>query len=562
MANILIVDDEAITLMYLQEQLVIMGHKVVGKANSGPKSVDLARLLVPDLVFMDINMPGEYDGIAAARLIETELNIPIIFLTAYSNNEYISEIEKFGPFGYIIKPLKETEVKVAIHIALYRSQMENKLKKSIERYKEQILNEKMIQAILSELNSFYDPYDYLPVYLNLIAGYIKICKLQIFSYDKEEMSLFNLNRDNTLKIQSVNLNNYSQKQLEELKKINLIYNFDIFPLYIKEFVSENNIKSILSLPLFVEDNFYGILLCLNCDRKYFGVNTINFLKIISNAISFLFKRHFDFLKIKEAENEKKVAEQFRLRTERLVSLGQLTTSIAHEINQPLQSIKVLADSVIFWEKENKRLPYDKMIENFIKISERVDKVDKIIKNMKLMSKSPEKVDLEEVNINALLDEIVSYYREKTLNSGINFILDYETNISKILYSEVQLHQILVNLIENSINASNHSKKENKYIKIETHDKDNYITLTVSDNAIGIPKENLEKIFDPFFSTHQKKDGMGMGLYVVSNILKSFNSLIEVENNEKGGATFKIALSKNPRNEQAIYSDVMRKCVFQ
>nr|HPO50950.1 ATP-binding protein [Spirochaetota bacterium] len=320
------------------------------------------------------------------------------------------------------------------------------------------------------------------------------------------------------------------------------------------YLIENNIKSILSLPLFVEDNFYGVLFCLNSDKKYFGVNTINFLKIISNAISFLFKRHFDFIKIKEAENERIANEQFRIRTERLVSLGQLATSIAHEINQPLQSIKVLADSVIFWDKENKKIPYEKTVDNFYKISERVDKVDKIIKNMKLMSKSPEKIELEEVNINNLIEEIISFYKEKTVDLGINFMPDYDKSILKILYSESQLHQILVNLIENSINACVASGKVNKYIKIETLNREKNIVLTINDNGVGIPEENLEKIFDPFFSTYQKKDGMGMGLFVVSNILKSFNSTIEVENNKDGGAKFKITLSKNPREQNFIYID--------
>ncbi|HOV13261.1 MAG TPA: response regulator [Spirochaetota bacterium] len=554
MADILIVDDEAITLMYLHEQLTIMGHNVVGKASSGPKAVEIARSVSPELVFMDINMPGEYDGVVAAKIIEAELGIPIIFLTAYSNNEYIVEIQKFGPFGYIVKPFKEAEVRVAIHIALYRSKMESKLRRSIEKYKEQLLNEKMIQSILSELNSVYDPYDNLPIYMNLIAGYIRLWKLKIFSYNDEENSFINLSRDDFTKIKSVNLNSYSIEDVNRLKKINMITNFKYLPGFVRDFFKDNSVKSMLSFPIYVEDNFYGVMICLNNENKYFGANTINFLKIIANAVSLLFKRHFDYVKIKEAEEEKVSNEQFRLRSERLVSLGQLATSIAHEINQPLQSIKVLSDSVIFWDKEDKRLPYEKLIENFKKISDRVERVDKIIKNMKMMTKSPDKVQLEEVDVNELIEDILSFYKEKKPASNITLISHLDKNISKILYSEVQLQQIIVNLIENAINASNLSKKETKFIKIETVEKQNHIILIISDNALGIPEENLEKIFDPFFSTYQKKDGMGMGLFVVSNILKSFNSLIEVYNNEDGGASFKITISKNPRNQNFIYID--------
>lgn len=544
-ANILIVDDEAITLMYLQEQLILMGHNVVAKANSGPKAVELVRISNPDLVFMDINMPGEYDGVTAARIIESEYNIPIIFLTAYSTNHYIQEIQKFGPFGYIVKPFKEAEIKVAIHIALYRSKMENKLKKSIEKYKEQILNEKLVESILSRLNSFYDPYEDLDSYLNLIVEYLKLWKLKIFVYDKSTQSLVNINQGNSSNISAINLNDFQVYGMTAIQKIHLIYNFKTLPNYILEFINNNEVRSVISLPLFVENNFYGVMFCLNRERKYFGQNTINVLKIISNALSFLFKRHFDHLKLEEAKKEQLAYEQFKLRSERLISLGQLATSIGHEINQPLQSIKILADSVIFWNKENNPLPYEKVMENLKKISERVNKVDKIIKNMKIMTKSPEKIELQELNINLLLEEIISFYQNK--EKGINFISLYDSNIKNIMFSEVQLQQIVINLIENSINASTLSKKNDKYIRVETIDKDSFVFLIISDNAIGIPPENLEKIFDPFFSTYQKKDGMGMGLFIVNNILKSFNSLIEVSNNDNGGATFKISINKNPQN---------------
>jgi len=390
--------------------------------------------------------------------------------------------------------------------------------------------------------------------MNLIAGYIRLWKLKIFSYNDEENSFINLSRDDFTKIKSVNLNSYSIEDVNRLKKINMITNFKYLPGFVRDFFKDNSVKSMLSFPIYVEDNFYGVMICLNNENKYFGANTINFLKIIANAVSLLFKRHFDYVKIKEAEEEKVSNEQFRLRSERLVSLGQLATSIAHEINQPLQSIKVLSDSVIFWDKEDKRLPYEKLIENFKKISDRVERVDKIIKNMKMMTKSPDKVQLEEVDVNELIEDILSFYKEKKPASNITLISHLDKNISKILYSEVQLQQIIVNLIENAINASNLSKKETKFIKIETVEKQNHIILIISDNALGIPEENLEKIFDPFFSTYQKKDGMGMGLFVVSNILKSFNSLIEVYNNEDGGASFKITISKNPRNQNFIYID--------
>ncbi|OHD12830.1 MAG: hypothetical protein A2Y34_01690 [Spirochaetes bacterium GWC1_27_15] len=546
MPNILIVDDEVVNLMYLEEILKIMGHKVVGKASSGPTSVNLASTLNPDLIFMDINMPGEYDGITAAKIIEKELNIPIIFLTAYSTEHYIKEIQKFGPFGYIVKPFKEPEIKVAIHIALYRNRMEKKLKMSIERYKNQLTLEKEIQQILNKINNYFDPYEQLNDILSYLTSLSKINHVLIYKFNEHDLSFENIFEAKS-KLFNNNFNKLlikNKEELKELEKLSLITNFNNFPSEIKIFLEEHKVKSIISIPIFVENNFSGISIFINCISKYFGIDLINFFEIISNAISIVFKKHNDVIKIRQIEEEKLANEQFRLRSERLISLGQLTSSIAHEINQPLQSIKILSDSVIFWDKENKKLSYEKIIENFQKISERVVRIDNIIKNMRLILKSPENIAIEEIDINGTIKEIESNYKEKLTNNDINLILKLSENIKKIKFSEIQLQQIIINLLENSINALNFLKRDNKKIIIETKEEENYIIFVISDNGCGIPDKNKEKIFDPFFSTYQKKEGMGMGLFIITNILKSFNSTITITDNEENGATFIVRFNKN------------------
>jgi CheY-like chemotaxis protein len=127
MANIMIVDDEVVVLTQLEECLEVMGHKIVGEATSGEEAVTLAQNSNPDLILMDIKMPGKFDGIEAAEKIKAEKEIPLIFLTAYSENEFIERAKKVGPFGYLIKPFQREEIKAAVEIALYKNEMDKRL---------------------------------------------------------------------------------------------------------------------------------------------------------------------------------------------------------------------------------------------------------------------------------------------------------------------------------------------------------------------------------------------------------------------------------------------------
>jgi CheY-like chemotaxis protein/DNA-binding PadR family transcriptional regulator len=120
MSRILVVDDEAIITMQLEERMSVMGYTVAGMAASGEDAVDKARRTRPDLVLMDIVMPGKMNGIEAAKIIRTELDIPVVFVTAYADDAIIERAKSARPYGYIVKPFNELEIKAAIEVALFR----------------------------------------------------------------------------------------------------------------------------------------------------------------------------------------------------------------------------------------------------------------------------------------------------------------------------------------------------------------------------------------------------------------------------------------------------------
>ncbi|TES84903.1 response regulator [Candidatus Aerophobetes bacterium] len=160
MPDILIVDDEAYISTQVKEHLLSIGYDVVGMASSGQAAIEMAKSLHPDLILMDIVLPGKLDGIAAARIIKEEQDIPVIFLTAYTDDKLIERAKNVEPFGYIVKPFQEREIKAAIEVALYKKEMEEALQRAhddLERRVEERTEElakanEELQAEITERN--------------------------------------------------------------------------------------------------------------------------------------------------------------------------------------------------------------------------------------------------------------------------------------------------------------------------------------------------------------------------------------------------------------------------
>jgi response regulator NasT len=117
--RIVIADDESIIRMDLKEMLGSLGYLIVGEAGDGQSAVNLAREMKPDLVIMDIKMPG-LDGIGAARMLTEEKIAPVLFLTAFSQKELVEGAKEAGVVAYLVKPFRESELVPAIEVALAR----------------------------------------------------------------------------------------------------------------------------------------------------------------------------------------------------------------------------------------------------------------------------------------------------------------------------------------------------------------------------------------------------------------------------------------------------------
>lgn len=118
--NILVVEDEIIVSKDIQNSLKRLGYNIVGSAASGDKAIEAAINEKPDLILMDIMLKGDMNGIEAAEKINEKMNVPIIFLTAYAEDATLSKAKMVEPYGYILKPFKEIDLKTAIEVAVYK----------------------------------------------------------------------------------------------------------------------------------------------------------------------------------------------------------------------------------------------------------------------------------------------------------------------------------------------------------------------------------------------------------------------------------------------------------
>ena len=154
--RILVVDDEAILRLDLSEMLAERGHDIVGEADNGGDAVTMARTLKPDLVIMDVKMPG-MSGLEASKIIADEQIAPVLLLTAYSQCDVVEQATDSGVMAYLVKPIREEELTPAIEIAINRWNSYKTLQGELEKAKEDLETRKLLdraKGILMDQHGF------------------------------------------------------------------------------------------------------------------------------------------------------------------------------------------------------------------------------------------------------------------------------------------------------------------------------------------------------------------------------------------------------------------------
>ena len=223
--------------------------------------------------------------------------------------------------------------------------------------------------------------------------------------------------------------------------------------------------------------------------------------------------------------------------DRLAALGTLAAGIAHELNQPLNTIRVVTDGFLFGRAEGWPLDSEELYEGLEMISKQVARMDKVIRNVRNFAREERDAGGESAMANEAVENVFSMIGRQIEAHGIRVERDLDPGLPPLRASLSELEQVVMNLIVNARQALDGIPEGSKMLRVRTGIREQAVFIEVSDNGGGIPEHLLEKIFDPFFTTKAAGKGTGLGLSICQSIVGKFGGRIAASNNEIGGATF-------------------------
>ena len=235
----------------------------------------------------------------------------------------------------------------------------------------------------------------------------------------------------------------------------------------------------------------------------------------------------------DQNKNKPTSLNFNFHDDRLRSLGELSASILHEINQPVTSIRMCSELSIRKIKKNNLKDIDYLQTNLQEIINLTKKVEEIIYRLQNFVRKNNTDDFPKVDLNQTIREAKRILNHQFLNENIKIITNLK-NIPQINAHEVWLNQIVINLLKNAFYALSNKnpkllklKKKEVIISTQYIDTKKEVIMIVKDNAGGISNDLKEKIFEPFFTT-KDKDGNGLGLSIIKLIIESLNGKIDLD----------------------------------
>jgi C4-dicarboxylate-specific signal transduction histidine kinase len=259
----------------------------------------------------------------------------------------------------------------------------------------------------------------------------------------------------------------------------------------------------------------------------------------TNEIGKLSSAFDEMLAELEAARDRERAEQSEIaRIARLTTMGAMTASIAHEINQPLTAIVTNGRAAQRWLAN----ATPNLVEVNGALSKIVDdgrRAGQVIESVRTMFKKGG-VDTDRIDVNELIENILALARGQIQKECISVRTDLRSGIPCVLAGRTQLQQVLMNLTMNAVEAMQSIANRERLLAIDTtvHDPAN-VLITVGDSGVGIDSQNLDRIFDAFFTT--KLDGMGMGLSICRSIIEGYGGRIWATRGDSFGSVFHVIL---------------------
>jgi len=264
---------------------------------------------------------------------------------------------------------------------------------------------------------------------------------------------------------------------------------------------------------------------------------LNSVKDVKGEIIYIVNTYVDLTTLMKAEQEAQEQRDVLARIDRASSMGQLTGSIAHELNQPLTGIlgNAQAAELMFKSGNWKVEEFKEILTDIINDTKRGGEV---IRNLRELYRD-QKVEFNPFDINEIINDTVQLLHSELVMQHVMINVKSDSSIPTLKGNKIQIQQVLVNLIMNGIQAMKKNDRDNRQIQIQTTYNDNEIRTFVADYGIGIDPDKIDRIFEPLATW--KPGGTGMGLAISNSIVKSHGGRMWAENRPEGGALVGFAL---------------------
>ncbi|GEM_PF-3434947 len=509
--KVLIVEDEALVAFEIQKNLEKNGFDVVSNVAYGEKVLDEIKLHNPDVVLMDIKLKGEMSGLAAAKIINKEKDIPIIFLTAYSDAQTIEKVKEVGAYGYIVKPFHEQELKVALEMGLYKFNSERKSRMSEEHFLQfsDHIEDAFIISDKSGEKMFFASKGFEKVFGRKQERFIQNSESFLDIIYKDDLEWFK-----------------EFQNSDEKGNCSLEVEYRVF-------LPDGSLRWIVTRAFPVDEDdsrSRNIMITVSSDITQRKQTEINFKKQIDFVGDQLILKNLD-LQLKEDKIEKLLNEK-----------REVLSNVSHEFKTPLNAILgygqlLEADSLHNWTFEQKD-----HLNNILKAGHNLlNLIEKVLGFSKVDS-GDIPISITSVYLNRLIGDLIDQYQAKAKKKGITITNKILANKGFFVLSDtLLLKQVLMNLISNAIKFTDTQGSVEINCELEG---ERSLRVTVIDTGCGIPQDKLEVIFDPLVRVGEdlyNPENKGLGLAVTKSLVEHMNGTISVKSKLNVGSRFSVEL---------------------
>lgn len=526
---VLVADDEVNTTIMLQRIFEREGYQVE-TVNDGLAALRAAQERVPDLILLDIRMPGMtgFEVLRSLREHPVTSTIPTILITANAREPAdVARGLDLGADDYLYKPFAPQEL-----IARAQSKMKaRQLEEALQRRTREL---ESLLRVSEELNQHLEGSELLKVILDLVFNLLPVDVAMISQFDDDGQIFVQRTQQKQPDRPAPEIPDDTLYQLIDSGQPLIWPGPNTTPLF-PEF------KGGMAVPLTHGYQALGVLILCSYDVEY-DDNHFQLLRALARQASLALRNavlheiqvnyavHLEDM-VAERTAELQSAQQLLVRSEKLASIGRLAANIAHEINNPLQPITVTLDDLV--ETVNSNMPVD--IRGIEIIQESVERIRRIVSQLlEFAGRRNTGPDLQMLDLGQILERIVDLNRKFFEKERLNIQLDMRP-LPAIYGSKDQLEQVFMNLTLNAQAAM----PPGGSLTIRAFAKSQAVVVEFSDTGCGIEPEQIDKIFDPFFST--KPSGTGLGLFVTYGIIQGHHGSIDVASEVNVGTTFTITL---------------------